>query len=75
MQKHRLLLKNIKQLVQICNQKQPFIRMQQCKEMLVTENQSVLVNADGVIEKIGPIEQIDQYIIDAMIEVESVIEC
>ena len=56
---HKLLLRNIKQLVQVSDSKQPYKRMQECQDMAIKEKYSVVVGMDGNIHKVGKAEEIE----------------
>ena len=58
--KHRLLLHNIKQLVQVSDKKEPFKRMQNCTDLAIKTGFSVAVDCFGKILKIGQAEQISK---------------
>ncbi len=49
----RLYLKNIKQLVQIAENKEPFKKMKDCGDIVIKKNVSIVVGVNGNIEKIG----------------------
>ena len=57
---YRLLLKNIKQLVQISDKKERFKRMKDCTDIVIKNKQSVIVGHDGIIVKIGDAENIEK---------------
>lgn len=57
-QSFRLLLKNIKQLVQVSDKKEKFKRMKDCTDVVIKNKQSVIVGHDGTIYKIGDSETI-----------------
>ena len=56
--KYRLLLHNVTQLVQVSDSKQPYKRMQDCTDLAIKNDYSVVVDAEGKIAKIGPASQI-----------------
>ena len=60
-EKKRLLLHNVKQLVQISVSKLPYLRMKDCNNILVRKNVSIVVDSEGIIEKIGNVEEIQQF--------------
>ena len=70
---HRLLLKNIKQLVQVTDSKQPFKRMQECSDLAIKEGYSLAVGADGNILRIAKSEHIDAEFKEANFD--QVIDC
>jgi hypothetical protein len=52
-QNFRLYLKNIKQLVQISENKEPFKKMKDCTDISIKKNVSIVIGHDGYIQKIG----------------------
>lgn len=56
--KKRLLLHNIKQLVQVSNSKLSYIRMKDCNNVEIRKDTSIVVDSNGIIEKIGSSEDI-----------------
>lgn len=52
-QNFRLYLKNIKQLVQISENKEPFKKMKDCTDISIKQNVSIVIGHDGYIQKIG----------------------
>ena len=59
-QKKRLLLHNIKQLVQVSDSELSYIRMKDCNNISIRNNVSIVVDSEGVIEKIGTVEEIQK---------------
>ncbi len=47
--KKRMLLYNIKQLVQVSNNKSPYIRLKDCNSIEIRKNSSIVVDINGVI--------------------------
>jgi imidazolonepropionase len=54
------LLSNIKQLVPVAH-KQPFLSMQECTGIEPLSNYAIAVNADGIIAKVGPTQEIEEW--------------
>ncbi|XP_032445856.1 putative imidazolonepropionase [Xiphophorus hellerii] len=55
---HRLLVKNAKQVVLICNNGEKFLTRHGMNNLSVVENASVVVGSDGLIKAVGPAETI-----------------
>ncbi|XP_008398694.1 putative imidazolonepropionase [Poecilia reticulata] len=55
---HRLLVKNAKQVVLICNNGEKFLTRHGMNNLSVIENASIVVSSDGVIKAVGPAETI-----------------
>ncbi|PWA30223.1 hypothetical protein CCH79_00014922 [Gambusia affinis] len=55
---HRLLVKNAKQVVLICNNGEKFLTRHGMNNLRVIENASIVVGSDGLIKAVGPAETI-----------------
>ncbi|XP_034529458.1 probable imidazolonepropionase [Notolabrus celidotus] len=51
---HRLLVKNAKQVVLICNNGERFLTKDGIQDLCVIENGSVVIGSDGLIKAVGP---------------------
>ena len=71
---YRLLLSNIKQVVTV-ESKQHFKRIQDCKDIEPKSNYSIAIKADGKIGRIGPNQEIEEWIKKESIEFEKKKDC
>lgn len=55
---HRLLVKNAKQVVVICSNREKFLTKHGMQNLCVIENGSVVIGRDGLIKAVGPSETI-----------------
>ncbi|XP_028255381.1 putative imidazolonepropionase [Parambassis ranga] len=62
---HRLLVKNAKQVVLICNNGEKFLTKDGVQNLCVIENGSVVIGSDGLIKAVGPAETIRVQYADA----------
>ncbi|XP_046878927.1 probable imidazolonepropionase [Hypomesus transpacificus] len=63
--KNRLLVKNAKQLVLICNNGEKYLTKTEMQQLCVIVNGSVVIGSDGLIKAVGPAETIEaQYSVE-----------
>ncbi|KAM6895498.1 putative imidazolonepropionase [Xenentodon cancila] len=55
---HRLLVKNAKQVVLICNDGEKYLTKHGMQNLCVIENGSIVIGSDGLIKAVGPAETI-----------------
>ncbi|XP_054862794.1 probable imidazolonepropionase [Amphiprion ocellaris] len=55
---YRLLVKNAKQVVLICNNGEKYLTKHGMQNLCVIENGSVVIGSDGLIKAVGPAETI-----------------
>ncbi|XP_062339262.1 probable imidazolonepropionase [Osmerus eperlanus] len=57
--KNKLLVKNAKQLVLICNNGEKYLTKTEMQQLCVIVNGSVIIGSDGLIKAVGPAETIE----------------
>lgn len=65
---YRLLVKNIKQLVCVCNNGEKFLLREDMKKLAVYENASLVIGKDGLIKAVGPADTIHTQFLNATFE-------
>ncbi|KAF7648871.1 hypothetical protein LDENG_00150170 [Lucifuga dentata] len=56
--KYRLLVKNAKQVVLICNNGEKYLTKDGMRNLCVIENGSIVIGRDGLIKAVGPADAI-----------------
>jgi hypothetical protein len=60
-QPHKLLLKNIKQVF-TANHKELYLKAKACNSIEPSHNISIAIDSKGIISKIGPANEVEEWI-------------